>query len=59
MDGKQHWITDDLLVQTIKTWQPLSEVTISQDDAREMLASVDQLLDAVGLTAPQNREADI
>ena len=52
------WVTDDLVDETIKTWQPLSKEQLSPDEARSILVSVGQLFDAVGITSPGHAEAD-
>lgn len=51
------WVTEDLVARTIEAWQPLSKEPITADHSRSILLAVSQLLDAVGLTSPQE-EAD-
>jgi hypothetical protein len=52
------WVTDDLVDETIKSWQPLTKEQLSLDEARSILVSVGQLFDAVGISSPVQGEAD-
>jgi len=39
------WITDELIADTISTWQPYYEATLTEQDAIEMLVNVGRLYD--------------
>lgn len=53
-----HWVTEDLVAQTIEAWQPMSHEPLTPAKARSILLAVSQLFDAVGLTSPQEAVAD-
>ena len=48
--GSPRWITEALLADTIRVWQPYYEKTLTEEDALEMLINVGNLLDVLGLT---------
>ena len=39
------WITDDLIADTISTWQPYYNTPLTEQDAIEMLVNVGRLFD--------------
>ena len=47
--GRPEWITDDLIEQTIRAFDPPSGGTLAEADAVGMILSLSQLLEAIGL----------
>jgi hypothetical protein len=45
--GVPRWITNELLSDTIKTWQPYYTDQLTADDALEILITVGNLFDAL------------
>ncbi len=41
------WITDELIADTLKTWQPYYSRRLRRDDAIEMLLAVGNLIDCL------------
>ena len=41
------WITDELVADTLKTWQPFYSRRLTRDDAIEMLLAVGNLIDCL------------
>ena len=46
-DGTPHWITEELIKETIRIWQPYYEAVISPDEAVTMIQSVGRLYQAL------------
>jgi hypothetical protein len=46
--GAPAWVTQELLRDTITTWQPYYPAPLTADDALEILLSVAHLLDVMG-----------
>ncbi len=45
--GTPDWITADLIVQTIRVWQPYYEAAVTPEDAVHMILSAGRLYQAV------------
>jgi hypothetical protein len=46
-EGTPPWVTAELIVDTIETWQPYYEEQLTSRDALEILLSVAHLVDAL------------
>jgi len=46
-DGAPTWVTQELIADTVKTWQPYYEAQLTVDDALAILLSVARLFDAL------------
>ena len=46
-EASPEWITDDLLRETLETWQPYYRERLTVEDAKEMLLNVGRLSDAI------------
>ena len=47
--GAPNWVTEELLHETVRIWQPFYADPLSPSDALSILLSFDELLDAVEL----------
>ena len=45
--GAPNWVTSELIVDTIETWQPYYAAPLTADDALEILLSVANLMDVL------------
>ncbi len=45
--GSPSWVTEELVEQTLKTWQPYYSHQLIESDALEMIMGVDQLFGVV------------
>ncbi len=52
------WISNELLDQTIRIWQPLAVESLTHDDAMRILINVAQLFEAIGLSEATGSEDD-
>lgn len=48
--GTPAWVTEELLAQTLETWQPYYEHSLTPHDALEILFSVTELFDRLGVS---------
>ncbi len=48
--GAPEWVTDELVTDTLTTWQPFYAHKLTELDALEILLSVGRLFDALGDT---------
>ncbi len=53
-DERPEWLTESLVEQTIRTFQPKVSTTLTEADAVRMILSLSQLLDATGLMKLEN-----
>ena len=49
-DGAPDWITDDLIVETLETWQPYYGGSLTVEDALEILVGVTKLFEFIDET---------
>lgn len=49
--GTPAWVTEELLENTLDTWQPYYEYALTPHDALEILFSVTELFDRLGVSA--------
>ena len=49
-DRNPRWVTEELIADTISTWQPYYATRLTDDDALEILRSVGDLIDVLELT---------
>ena len=56
--GAPRWLSADLLEQTVRAWQPLTDEQLTPADAVSILVNVAELFDAVGLFAPREQERE-
>ena len=54
--GTPHWITTDLITQTLRVWQPLSRRHLTEEDAVTILLNIGHLYEAVGLLEREDDE---
>ena len=50
------WVTEDIIAETIRTWQPLTKDQFASDAAESLLVVVDQLFEVTGLAEPDDGE---
>ena len=48
--GSPAWVTEEMIADTIRVWQPYRKEKITEVEALEMLMNVSRLFDALGLT---------
>jgi hypothetical protein len=53
--GSPDWISEELIAQTLETWQPHADRPLTPDDALAMLINVGELFVAAGLIAGDER----
>jgi hypothetical protein len=46
-DGAPDWITNELLVETLETWQPYYDGSLTVEDALEILIGVTKLFEFI------------
>ena len=54
--ARPSWATEDLVTETIRTWQPLTNDQFASDTAESLLVVVDQLFEVTGLAEPDDGE---
>ena len=54
--ARPSWATEDLIAETIRTWQPLTKDQFASDAAESLLVVVDQLFEVTGLAKPDDGE---
>jgi hypothetical protein len=50
-DGIPTWITEEIIFQTIRVWQPYYDEKVSEQDAVEILMAFSRLLDIIATEA--------
>jgi hypothetical protein len=48
--GSPPWVTEEMIADTIRVWQPHYKEQLTEEDALEMLLNIVHLFDALGLT---------
>jgi hypothetical protein len=54
--GAPGWVTEELVAQTLETWQSLADRLLTPNDALAMLINISQLFEVVGLTSPEEND---
>ena len=55
-NGRPSWVTEELVKETLKMWQPLSAKKLTEDDALATLLGIGRLFETAGLMAPEHQE---
>lgn len=50
------WVTDELVEQTIRVWQPYYAIPLTREDAIEMIQEVGRLLDVLAHKSSRGHE---
>lgn len=53
-DERPGWLTECLVEQTLRTFQPKASILLSEADAVRVILSLSQLLEATGLLSMEN-----